>query len=210
LLAGTVSAFVLTLRGHTVLHASAVAIDGTALAFVGQSGRGKSTLATVLCLEGAELVTDDVLTVSAGLPVTCLGGASELRLRTAAMPLAEVRPEAATRETADDRLAIAFGAAPPAPLPLAAIIVPRPSRDVTEISVRRLEPSTALFWLLSFPRIYGWSEPRVLSRDFATLSKLVNTVPVYDVTIPWGPPFNPDVARELSALARHQVTSLAE
>ena len=43
LLAGTASAVLLTLRGTTVLHASAVSVDGTALAFVGQSGRGKST-----------------------------------------------------------------------------------------------------------------------------------------------------------------------
>ena len=47
LLAGTASAFVLALRGETVLHASAVAIESSALAFVGQSGRGKSTLAAL-------------------------------------------------------------------------------------------------------------------------------------------------------------------
>lgn len=29
---------------------------------------------------------------------------------------------------------------------------------------------------------------------------LVNQVPVYDVTIPWGPPFSPDVTRVLSTL----------
>src|SRR5262245_34858595 len=34
LMAGTVGAFILTLRGATVLHASAVSIDGVALAFV--------------------------------------------------------------------------------------------------------------------------------------------------------------------------------
>ena len=41
----------------------------------------------------------------------------------------------------------------------------------------------------------------MISRDFATLSQVVNTVPVYDVRIPWGPPFDPHVAGELAALA---------
>ena len=58
LLAGTVSSFLLALGGATVLHASAVAIDGAALAFVGQSGRGKTTVAALMCVDGAALVAD--------------------------------------------------------------------------------------------------------------------------------------------------------
>jgi hypothetical protein len=201
LLAGTVSAFLLTLRGETVLHASAVAIDGAALAFVGQSGRGKSTLAAVLSGNGANVVADDVLTVDTSPPVTCTGGASELRLRTAAAALAEDRPGIVSRTTADERLAIATTPAPLEPLPLAAIVVPGPSRTAIEVEVTRLPPSQAVFWLLAFPRVHGWCRPDVLSRDFAVLSQLVNLVPVYDVTIPWGPPFSPDVFRSLAALA---------
>jgi hypothetical protein len=201
LMAGTVSALLLTLRGQTVLHASAVAIDGAALAFVGQSGRGKSTLATLLCLDGADLVTDDVLTVDAGPPVTCTGGASELRLRPTASVLAEQGPDHASRVTADERLAFAPSPAVVQPLPLAAIIVPSPDRAASDIQVRRLAPSTAVFWLLVFPRVHGWSRPDVLSRDFAMLSNIVNSVPVYDVTVPWGPPFRSDIAGSLAALA---------
>jgi hypothetical protein len=59
-----------------------------------------------------------------------------------------------------------------------------------------------VFWLLAFPRIYGWSRQDVLRRDFSTLSQLVNGVAVFSVTIPWDPPFDPEVARVLSALAR--------
>jgi hypothetical protein len=201
LMAGTVSALLLTLRGATVLHASAVMVDGTALAFVGQSGRGKSTLAALMCLDGAELVTDDVLTVDPGPPVTCLGGASELRLREAAAPIADSRPDGTTRATADSRLAVSLDRAPLQPHPLSAIVVPAPSRTATEIEIRLLPPSTALFWILSFPRVHGWCRADVLSRDFAVLSQLVNRVPVYDVTVPWGPPFSPLVARSLSTLA---------
>ena len=200
LLAGTASAFLLALRGETVLHASAVAIEGSALAFVGQSGRGKSTLAALLCVDGAELVTDDVLAVDPGPPVSCVGGAHEVRLRSAAAVIAETRPDRPTRLTADERLAFTPVPAPLQSLPLSAIIIPSPSRTTTEIAVKVVPPADALFVLLSFPRVHGWRQPDVLRRDFTTLSQLVNLVPVLSVTVPWGPPFDPDVTRSLAAL----------
>lgn len=196
LLAGTVTAFVLTLRGHLVLHASAVAFDGTALAFVGQSGRGKSTVAALLCVEGAALVTDDVLVVDPGPPVTCVGGAAELRLREAAASIARSRTDASTRTTADDRLAFAPAPAPPEPLPLAAIVVPSPSRTHERLELRRLEPIDALPALLSFPRVHGWRKPEVLQREFTALAQLSARLPVHEATIPWGPPFAPGLAEQ--------------
>jgi hypothetical protein len=52
------------LRGMEVLHASAVALEGRAVAFLGRSGAGKSTLAGRLLRGGARLVTDDVLALT--------------------------------------------------------------------------------------------------------------------------------------------------
>jgi energy-coupling factor transporter ATP-binding protein EcfA2 len=176
-----------------------VSIGGEALAFVGPSGRGKSTLAALLCLAGAELITDDVLVVEATDAVVCRGGATELRLRASAAPLAAASPEAATRTTADDRLALTADKALADTLPLRAIVIPAPSRTATQVEHRVVDPSTALFTLLSIPRVYGWRDPDVLRRDFTTLSALVNKVPVLDVVVPWGPPFDPAVG---SALAR--------
>ena len=201
LMAGTVGAFLLTLRGATVLHASAVAIDGGALAFIGNSGRGKSTMATVMCLAGADLVTDDVLTIDVGPPVTCRGGASELRLRAGAAPLAD-QSAASRRTTEDDRLALSSARAVDAPLPLGAIVVPSPSRDVEQIQIELISPGDAVGAILAFPRIHGWSDPGVLARDFATIGKVVNAVPLYHAIIPWGPPFDPHVARSLADLVR--------
>jgi hypothetical protein len=82
-------------------------------------------------------------------------------------------------------------------LPLAGTVIPTPSRTATEVKVERLAPSTAVFALLSFPRVHGWQDSDVISRDFTMLSQAVNVVPVHGVTVPWGPPFSPKVVSAL-------------
>jgi hypothetical protein len=200
LLAGTVSAFLLSLRGATVLHASSVAVNGSALAFVAPSGWGKTTLATLLCLDGAMFVSDDVLTVEPGPPPTCVGGATELRLRQGAAALAAVDPAATSRATSDERLAVTFGRAVDGAVPLSAIVLPAPSRAASTVDAVRLAPPDALMRLLGLLRVEGWSRTDVLQRDFRRLGDLVNVVPVYAAVVPWGPPFPPSVAPDLAAL----------
>ena len=58
---GTILALILGLQGEHPLRASAVAVDGRAIAIAGASGSGKSTLAAKLCIAGASFVTDDLL-----------------------------------------------------------------------------------------------------------------------------------------------------
>jgi hypothetical protein len=60
---GPALAMALAQRGEHVLHASAVAIEGRAVAFAGFSGGGKSTLAAALHDRGFPLVADDVVAV---------------------------------------------------------------------------------------------------------------------------------------------------
>ena len=52
---------VLSRLGKLVFHASAVEVAGGAVAFVGESGRGKSTLAACFATQGFRLLTDDGL-----------------------------------------------------------------------------------------------------------------------------------------------------
>ena len=52
---------VLTLQGHTVLHAAAVSGPSGVIAFVGPSGVGKSTLARTFAQEGYGPVSDDLV-----------------------------------------------------------------------------------------------------------------------------------------------------
>ncbi len=60
-LLGSVFAFVLRLRGFTVLHASAAVIRGNAVAFVGKGGAGKSTIVGALARGGYPILSDDAV-----------------------------------------------------------------------------------------------------------------------------------------------------
>lgn len=69
-LLGTALAVLLHQRGNLVLHASAVAVDGGAVAFLGASGQGKSTTAGALHALGHELVADDLVPVDLSVATT--------------------------------------------------------------------------------------------------------------------------------------------
>jgi hypothetical protein len=60
-LLGHVLSFSLLAFGVEPLHATAVCIDGKAIALLGDCGCGKSTLAAALMARGASLVTDDLM-----------------------------------------------------------------------------------------------------------------------------------------------------
>jgi len=77
---GRVFATALHASGLSVLHASAVAIDGTAIAFLAPRVYGKSTLAMAMLDAGAQLVTDDILAVEPDVPVTAWPGVQSVRL----------------------------------------------------------------------------------------------------------------------------------
>lgn len=195
LAAGTLLAVHLMLRGELVLHASAVRLDGHAVAFVGASGMGKSTLAAALCGHGCALVTDDVLRVdpTEAAVMRVHPGSTESRLRMNARRLADTSPRGATRPTADGRLALRPRTRVDGPLPLTACVVPLPSRKAEDVSVTRLTPTGALWRMVQFPRVAGWCEPASMDRTFQALADLVERVPVFEATVPWGPPFRPEV-----------------
>jgi hypothetical protein len=50
-------------KGHLVLHASAVNVEGRGVVFLGWGGDGKSTIAAAMNNRGYQFITDDVLTI---------------------------------------------------------------------------------------------------------------------------------------------------
>lgn len=204
IIAGTVSAFVLAMGGRCVLHGSAVEVDGRAIAFVGISGQGKSTMAAMFCARGASLVTDDVLPLefefNAGRPdnVYCLRSSEEIRLRRNAVSLADRFDDpAAVRFTPDERYAVKPLVTALERIPLAAVVLPRPDREISRVGVRTLPDSEASFWLNRCQRIEGWRDHGLLRRQFADAGRVAASVPVFEVTVPWGPPFAQDLPEQV-------------
>lgn len=201
---GTVLAFLLAMGGRCVLHGSAVEMAGRALAFVGASGQGKSTMAAIFCADGASLVADDVLHVDLdqGGPETssvhCLRSGREIRLREKSASLADRFGLSVTvRVTEDDRHAVAPTASKLGRLPLAAIVLPRPDRQHPSVRARTLDDAEASLWLGRYQRIEGWQDRDQLRRHFIDVGRIVASVPVFEVAVPWGPPFAVDLADQI-------------
>lgn len=85
-LVGLVMAFLLYQRGILVLHAACNSLQGGAVAFLGESGFGKSTMAAALFKRGHSLFTDDVLPVYTD---------SEVATVASGFPQFKLHPEAA-------------------------------------------------------------------------------------------------------------------
>ena len=197
-LAGTVIAVVLMLRGHPVLHASAVEVGGRGLAFVGRSGMGKSTLATAFCARGAALITDDVLRIDLDGVPTCRLGATETRLRDGALPVLDGAGGVA-RMSADGRHLSVPGRLAADGVPLHAIVVPAILRDAGQVAAHRLRAAEALLQLSAFPRVLGWNDERTNREHFEFLGRLLREIPVFAVELPWRSPLPAALAREVAS-----------
>lgn len=82
---GGILATLLRQRGLLVVHACSVARDGEAVAFVGDSGWGKSTLAEFFCQNGYRLINDDVVAMDlSGDEVIVVPGYPQIKLRKGA------------------------------------------------------------------------------------------------------------------------------
>lgn len=116
-LLGTAMGIVIHQRGMMPLHANAIEIDGAAVAFMGPSGVGKSTLADWFTQQGFRMVADDVCAIRLvdGVPMV-EPGIPRLRLWEDAL---------AARGSSSDGLALSFSGDPDyrkfdLPLPIAA------------------------------------------------------------------------------------------
>lgn len=80
-LVGAVMGFALRLRGIVSLHASAVLVDGRAVAFIGPPGAGKSTVAAAFASAGFQVLCDDLAPLRIrGAEISIAPGFPRLRL----------------------------------------------------------------------------------------------------------------------------------
>lgn len=144
---GPVMAGLLSQRGLLVLHASAVSVNGSVVAFVGGSGWGKSSIAAALYGRGHPLVADDLIPVQTNRrPATVFPGFPRLRLYpTATAFLNDNKTKPETRACEQKHSVLADRDFSPSPLPLGRIYV---LTDRARQKVRRLTPREGLVELL--------------------------------------------------------------
>jgi hypothetical protein len=174
--------------GLLVLHASAVAIEGRAVAFVGRSGCGKSTLATAFGAGGFPFLADDGLVVTERDGI-CMAQPSHpsIRLwndsREALVP-----PEAACAGPVSytDKARLLAGAGLPhfeSPLPLGAVCF-LGQDEVGDTRIRRLSGGGLLSECVQHSFLLEPDDPEVLERHFSTVASFTNAVPCYRLDFP--------------------------
>ena len=189
-LLGPILGFVLRLRGVTCLHASAVEVDGRAVAFVGPPYAGKSTTAAAFARLGCRILSDDVVPIEDERDVVHVHAAyPQIRLWPDSVALLYGSAEALPRLTPnwDKRvLAADVGATGAvAPLPLGAVyVLGQRGADNGKQPVERIAPADALLALVANTYVSYLDDPAARGREFRTLGTVAAAVPVRRATPP--------------------------
>jgi hypothetical protein len=187
-LLGPVLGFVLRLRGVTCLHASAIAIDGVAIALTGPGGAGKSTAAAQFASMGYPVLSDDIATLEdVGTSFLVQPSPARLRLWPSSVKHLYGRPDALPRLTPSWEkqyldLRTGHWRFQSTPLPLAAIYV-LSDPPCTADEIEEIPRSAAMMHLLANVYVNYLLDGNFRRRDFVRIAKVVNTVAVCKVNL---------------------------
>lgn len=190
-LVGPIMGFVLRLRGTVCLHASAVAVDGRAIALVGLPGAGKSTTAAAFACSGFAVLSDDIAAltdgggqwlVPPGYPRVNLWPDSVRRLFGSEEALPCITPTWGKRYLPLGEDGHRFASSP---LPLGAIYI-LDSRDATLIgpAIEAVSAKEALITLVSNTYVNYLLDEDMRRTEFDVLSRVVSSIPVRRVRLP--------------------------
>ncbi|HEX9058131.1 MAG TPA: hypothetical protein VF818_11435 [Ktedonobacterales bacterium] len=187
--------YVLHRRGHPSLHASAMLTDCGVVAFLGQSGQGKSTMTAAFLRRGAMLLTDDALALRALEDgVYAIPGPAHMKLcrETAehTLALADTLPKLA--KDARKHLLALDGRYPHARTPerLRALYVLRryepETLGQTDIIIQPLSARESLTALLAFTFTRACLLPREEAAFLPLYAQIANQTPMRVLTYPSG------------------------
>lgn len=209
-LLGPILGLLLRLRGVTCLHASAVAFDDRSVAFVGQTGAGKSTTAAAFVRQGYGAISDDivalveregVLHVMPAYPHLCLWPESVRMLYDSPEALPRLLPDWDKRRLALGEEGTRFESRS---LPLGAIYVLSERRPDPAPYIEAIRPQSALLALVADTYANKILDKEMRAREFAVLGRLVTAVPVRRVH----PHEDPARLEELCKVIREDLRSL--
>lgn len=187
-LLGPVMGFVLLLRGCVSLHACAVVIDDRAIAIVGPAGSGKSTTAAGFAELGYAVLAEDVVTlkdrgdeflVQPGYPSIRLWPSSVEALYGSGATLPRLTPtwDKCYLDLTQEKYEFQQQ-----PLPLAAIYLLGERRDEAAPSISEIAPQDRLMSLVANTYVTYLMDRTMRAREFETLNRILNAVPIRKVT----------------------------
>jgi hypothetical protein len=175
-----------TLRGLELFHASAVALGQRAVAFVAESGTGKTSLAIALSARGGALLTDDVL----ALESTAHGVLAHVGVpmaNVAADQLALLAPSERNRIGVpigtSDKVHVEVLNMSTGPMPLRAIYFLARSAEVERLAIEPARPPDPreLLGATFMPHIVTRAR---LMTQLATCAQIAEVVPVFRLSVP--------------------------
>ncbi|HVF12297.1 MAG TPA: hypothetical protein VNA87_04350 [Actinomycetota bacterium] len=194
LTSGSLLAMALASQAVPTFHATAVEMQGKALALVGPSGAGKSTIAAMLCSQGASIISEDVVRI--GADGTCHRGGIEVRLRPNAVGAAGDRLSDA-KDSGDGRTVVKF--APSAEcVPLGTFVFPALREPSARLRVELVTASDAGAALASSPRLGSLRDPTMLTEHFRLATALARQVPALRLHLVRGQGFGEEASVQLS------------
>jgi len=206
-LLGQVLSVALVRQGFEPLHATTITIDGGAIAFLGESGFGKSSLAAAFLRAGHGILTDDLLMLSpGGEGFVAHPGPPRIKLfPKIARTLLGPRVRGTPIPTMAMKLIVPLGRqqAPGAAAPLKAIYVlgpPDRARSRAAIVIRRPSMRQACLALIRNAFNTVVTDPQRLSRQFAFSVSVAASVRIKRIAYP----------RTIAALPRVRAAILAD
>jgi hypothetical protein len=205
-LAGPVALYALHRRGRPSLHATAIHHERQTIAFLGDQGQGKSTMAAGFVADGATLLTDDALPLEdidgviygqPGLPFMKLWTATA----ECALGLTSDLPDLMNnypKKYLDAGGRVQFATAP---LPLDAVLLLRrydaSAAGRSDITIARLNQSDAVMALLAHTSNRSYLLPREQAGFLAPYARLATSIPVAALSYPSGFEQLPAVRRRI-------------
>lgn len=188
-LLGPIFGFLLRLRGVTCLHASAIAVDGRAIALIGPPGAGKSTTAAAFTQQGYSVLSEDVVAlcdqggsflVQPGYPLIRLWPESVRALFGSEDALPPLTPNWDKRYLDLTRNNFSFQRQP---LPLAALyLLDERSDDPATPFVESVPLHRSLIELVTNTYTNYLLDQEMRAREFDLLGRLVNHLPLRKLT----------------------------
>jgi hypothetical protein len=201
-LLGPIFGFLLRLRGVTCLHASAIAVDGRAIALIGPAGAGKSTTAASFARQGYPTLSEDVVAlrdqgdsflVEPGYPLIRLWPESVQALFGSRDALPLLTPNWNKQYLDLTQHDFNFQRQP---LPLAALyFLDGRSEDPAAPFVESVPSQTGLVELVTNTYTNYMLDQRMRAREFDLLGRLINNTPLRRLKPHSDPARLPDLCR---------------